>query len=131
MNNLKVISLVILSILIACSRYPGNPEAVIVAFYKAANECRYQEAKQYLSQESIRHVDGPFGTSVGRWKRTIDRLTKSGRLEKVEVIDVNIRGDGASCKVKTYFKDKEYPHEYSAELVKEDGKWKISAELDD
>lgn len=115
-----------------------GPPAVIEAFYKAATEGNYNEAKQYFSPTPVL-IEGKIlepltGTSRnilleaprGEPKALLDKYTRSGALASVVVEGVTIMGDTASCRVQKEFKDGTRQH-LTIELVRhrEDGKWKI------
>lgn len=124
-DSLVLLCLLVLGFSATCRAQPANPEDVLKAFYRAANAGKYEEAKQYLSAEAIRHAEGSLGALAGGWKGIMDRYTRNGTLEKVEVYDLSMRGDGASCRVKKHFKDKSI-QELPVEFIKEQGKWKIA-----
>ncbi len=116
----------IIGLFVGCNAGSGSdPREVIKAFYDAANQGKYEQAKQYLSQEGIRNVEGTLGSLAGVWKGILDRYTRNGTLTQVDVSEVNVRGEGASLRVTKRFQDGT-TQELPIEFIKEDGKWKIS-----
>ena len=120
-----IAALIAAAVVTGCGAQTGDPEQVLKAFYKAANQGKYEEAKQYLSQEGIRKIEGPLGVLLGGWKRIMDKYTRGGTLEKVEVYDLNIRGEGATSMIQKHFKDNS-TQVLPVEFIKENGNWKIS-----
>lgn len=100
-----------------------GPEEVIQAFFKAANERKYMEAKQYLLQDTIRHIKDH---GVDDWKYLADWLTKQGTLQTVEVSKVTREEEEyPAYTVLERFADGSVQKVW-LELIKEDGQWKIS-----
>lgn len=117
---------IIAATLLGCDAPSGSsPREVIDAFYDAANKGEYEEAKQYLSREGLRYIEGAVGALAGGWKGILDGYTRDGTLAQVDVSEVTVRGEGASLTVTKRFEDGT-TEELPIEFVKEDGKWKIS-----
>ena len=107
------------------SESQGQPADVIEAFYDAANKGNYEEARQYLSETVLGNLASPDAAKAGGLKGVLDKYTRNGTLVDVEVGEVTLDDDGASCTVRKRFQDgstKEFP----VLLVDEDGQWKIS-----
>ena len=122
----RATAIFIISLFVGCNAGSGSdPPDVIRAFYDAANQGKYEQAKQYLSQEGIRNVEGPLGARAGGFKGIMDRYTGNGTLTQVDVSEVDVRGEGASLRVTKHFRDGS-TRELPIEFIKEDGKWKIS-----
>ena len=131
MRNTLMVSIVMaMVLLVACNGASGpssgsSPEEVIKAFYKAANDGKYEDAKQYLSEQSLRTVEGPLGALLGGWKGIVDNYTRDGTLDRVGVSDVNVRGDGASCTVIKHFRGGS-TERLDIDFIREAGIWKIA-----
>jgi hypothetical protein len=146
-----ICSLVLGIILVSCGSrssavYPApatpmlgeSPSALVKAFLAAANEERYSDAQEMLS-EGARYVyvnggrgDGgpvlqplPSREALGFGFRGIcDQITKNGSITKVVVVKENIVGEAAGVTVDLTFKDGSILKGYEFELLKEGGAWK-------
>jgi hypothetical protein len=116
------------AVLIACggSPFQKSPGEVVKAFYLAANEGRYSEAEQMLSEDAQKAIKGDLGQLAGGFKGICDKNTKEGTITKVEVTKEDIRGEGATVVVKISFKDGSTKDEDKNSLIKEKGSWKLT-----
>ena len=121
-----LVASIIIGLFVGCNAgSASDPPEVIKAFYDAANQGKYEQAKKYVSQEVIRNVEGPLGALHGGWKGILDGYTRDGTLTQVDVTEVNVRGQGASLRVTKHFQDGA-TEELPIEFIQEDGKWKIA-----
>jgi len=102
-----------------------SPSEVVRAFYMAANEGKYSESEKYLSSEALNALKSGMGMFVGGMKGLLDKATRNGRIEKVEILKEEIRGEGAEVRFRVFFKDGDSKKD-SETLIREDGVWKIS-----
>jgi hypothetical protein len=103
----------------------SSPSETVKAFYDAANRGKYDEARKYLSSEFLKALDGALGAKGGGTRGILDRATRDGTIEKVEVIKEEIRGDGAIVHMKLHLKGGNTELE-NPPLIKEKGAWKIT-----
>src|SRR5687768_1450108 len=82
----------------------SSPSTTVKAFFDAANRGKYDEAKKYLSSDFLNALNGPLGVKGGGTKGILDKATRNGTIEEVEVIKEEIRGDGAVVHVKLHLK---------------------------
>jgi hypothetical protein len=122
----------------ACATTDREPLAVVEAFYLAANAGQYEEAKRLSlpapliiervpvisSSEVDLIIRDPF---AGDFQGTIDRYTRDRTLTKVEIQQVRVNGDIATCRVRKEFKDgSSQPAIVELFRDRADQRWKIS-----
>ncbi len=103
----------------------SSPSKTAKAFYDTANRGKYDEAKKYLSSDFLNALSGPLGAMGGGTKSILDKATRNGTIEKVEVIKEEIRGDGAVVHVKLHLKGGKIEQD-DTPLIREGGVWKIT-----
>jgi hypothetical protein len=121
-----------------CATTVQTPTAVVEAFYQAPNEGQYDEAKRLSlpapmiiervpviasSQVDLVYRD-PFGAD---FQATIDAYTRKRTLSRVEIQQVMVNGDIATCRIRKEFKDGS-SQQAIVELFRDraDQSWKIS-----
>ena len=97
------------------------PNEVVKAGYMAANAGQYSEADKYLSSPGLNLVKREMGGTKNLW----DQVTRSGTIDKIEILKEEVRGEGAKVYLRTHFKDGQTLKD-SVPLIKETGEWKIA-----
>jgi len=127
MTRTKLGTFVGISILIAlwgscgsASILKKSPENVVKAFFKAANDAKYSEAEGYLAASTK-----VLMAAAGGIKKFADEQTRDGKIDRVEIVKVETRGEGAKVYYKIHYKDGQTKDD-DASLIKENGEWKIS-----
>jgi len=108
--------------------FQQTPGDVVKAFYLAANEGKYSEAEQMLSEDAGRAIRGDLGQLAGGFKKICDQDTKNGTILRVEISKEEIRGEGASVVANIFFKDGSTKDNDKSSLIKEKGSWKLTGE---
>lgn len=114
---------------IACkgtSPFQKSPGDVVKAFYTAANEGRYSDAKALLSEGLKKIIDGDLGQANGGIKGACDDASKLGTITKVEILKQDIRGEGATVIATVFYKDGSKKNDDKTQLILENGSWKIT-----
>ena len=119
------IFLMFMLILVACAG--SSPSDTVKKFAMLANEAKYSEASKYLSKDAINLLQSPAGLGAGGMKKFMDDITKNGTITKIEVIKEEVRGESATVYTNTYYKSGQVDKNDEGHLIKENGKWKISA----
>lgn len=83
--------------------WQSTPSAVLTAFYKACNDGLYSKAEQFATKESIDYIKTTFAL-LGGLKGYCDEMTEEGTLERVEVKDERVRGEGARLAIVLHYK---------------------------
>jgi hypothetical protein len=119
-NRLMVSAVLLLAVgLVLSGCGGGGPTGTVKAWFNAMNAGKYSEAVEYLGSglAELGKIDG--GKSMS------DDFTNSGTMTKLEVISEEVRGEGATVKVRVHFKDGGV-EDQTISLVKQDGDWKIT-----
>jgi len=105
----------------SCSRIikKGPPE-VVKAFFAAANDGRYSDAEHYLTSSAKALI-----VLAGGIKKAADEETHDGKLDRVEILKVETRGQGAKVHYRLHYKDGQTKDD-DDNLIVEDGEWRIS-----
>jgi len=105
----------------SCSRIikKGPPE-VVKAFFAAANDGRYSDAERYLTASAKALM-----VLAGGIKKFADTETRDGKLDSVEILQQETRGQGAKIHYRLRYKDGQTKDD-DASLIVEDGEWRIS-----
>src|ERR1700688_789206 len=119
-----------LGVLGSCANmFEKSPSAVVQAFLAAANEGRYSDAQEMLS-EGGRNVDvnSERGQRAGGIRGICDQITKNGSIAKVVIVKEEIRGEGAVVTADVTFKDGSIVKgdQNPIPLIKEKGAWKLT-----
>jgi hypothetical protein len=118
-------------LLITCScglGHKSSPSDVVLEVFKAANEGKYAEIEKYFSFDTVAAIKAAtetFGGWVGGMKGIWDKATRNRTIEKMEILNEDIRGDRAKVRYRIHFKDGS-TRDDDVSLVKEGGQWKIT-----
>ncbi|MDQ7962081.1 DUF4878 domain-containing protein [Flavobacterium lindanitolerans] len=104
---------------VSCSN-DSNPEAVAEKFLNHVNKGEFKEAKEYCDEQTASLI-GMMESMAGAKK---DELKKNDA--KVEIISSEVKDDKATVKYKTVGGKAEAAAEQTLNLVKVDGKWKVT-----
>ena len=106
--------------LTSCSN-DSNPEAVAEKFLNHINKGEFGEAKKYCDKKTADLIGMMESMTAGK------EAELKGKDIKAEIVSSEVKDDKASVKYKTVGKDAPAEaKEQSLELIKEDGKWKVT-----
>ena len=97
-----------------------SPQQVVQAFFAAGNAGKYSEAEQYLTPSAKAMM-----VLAGGIKKFVDHETKDGKIDRVEILTVETRGEGAKITYKIHYKDGETKND-DVSLIIENGEWRIA-----
>jgi len=123
--------LVLCASLIACkgsSMLQKSPSDVVKAFYAAANEGRYSDVKVFFSEGGKKLLDSDMAQLAGGIKGLCDKATKDGTIARVDIVKMDIRGEGATVIDNIIYKDGSSKNDDSNQLVMENGSWKLTGQ---
>ncbi len=100
----------------------SGPSATVKKLNTAMNNAKYSEMEQYLAKGVLEMSKQAGGDAM---KQMADGMTQNGTQTKFEVLSEEIRGEGATVKIRATFKDGSV-EDADVSLVKEDGKWKMT-----
>ena len=121
LTRLLLWTIAALAISTACTNLlHKSPENVVKAFFTAANDGKYSEAEGYLASSTK-----VLMAAAGGIKKIADKETRDGKIESVEILKVETRGEGAKIYYKIHYKDGQTKDD-DVSLIKENGEWKIS-----
>ncbi len=101
----------------------GSPAEAITAFHSACNSRRYSVAEKLLVPEGL--LTNDIAAVDGGLRAICDVETKQGHLQKIEVLNEEIRGETARVRYRLYYADGS-TIEDSQGLVVEHWAWKIA-----
>lgn len=107
------------SFFVSCSN-DSNPEAVAEKFLNHINNGEFAEAKEYCDEPTAQLI-GMMESVMGGKKDEMKNLNA-----KAEIISSEVNEDKATVKYKTTSTKEPNAVEQSLQLVKVDGKWKVS-----
>jgi len=107
----------------------SSPSTTVKAFYETANSGKYDEAKKFLSSEFLNALNGPIGAIGGGTRGILGQATRNGSIEQVEVMNEEIKGEGAVVHVKLHLKGGKIETD-DTPLIKEKGVWKVTIDND-
>jgi len=102
----------------------GSPADVIKTFYSACNSGNYSAAEKLLVPEANRVLTRHLGAVDGGLRGVCDEETKQGHLQKVEILQQEVRGEAAQVRYMLYYADGSAAEE-SQGLVVRHWVWKI------
>jgi len=102
-----------------------TPSETVVAFYMAGNDGVYSKAEKYVSSDALEVMKGDLGALIGGLKGYLDKQTRGGTIEKIEITDETIRGEGSTVYFVINYKNGGTKDAYE-HLIKENGVWKIT-----
>jgi hypothetical protein len=100
-----------------------SPGEVVTRVYTACNEGKYSEAEGYFSSSLKSLINGQLGAMAGGMQGFCDDSTRKGTLQRVEILKVEVRGEGARVYYRLHFKDGSTKEDHD-DLIKENGAWK-------
>ena len=103
----------------------GSPADVIKTFYSACNSRSYPVAERLLVPEANRVLTRHIGAVEGGLRGICDEATKQGHLQKVEILEQEVRGEVAQVRYMLYYADGSAIEE-SQGLVVKHWVWKIA-----
>ena len=103
----------------------GSPADVIKTFYSACNSRSYPVAERLLVPEANRVLTRHIGAVEGGLRAICDEATKQGHLQKVEILEQEVRGEVAQVRYMLYYADGSAIEE-SQGLVVKHWVWKIA-----
>jgi hypothetical protein len=102
-----------------------SPESTVESFYRAVGKGEITEAQGYISAQLVGMVgSGKIASALAK------ESEKIGACGGIKSVDVKLKGEGEirSGTATITYAGKCQPNTEKTKLVKEDGKWKISAE---
>ena len=123
--------LAICASLVACkgtSPFQKSPGDVVKAFYAAANEGRYSDVRAYFSEGGKKLLDSDMALLAGGTKGLCDKATKDGTIARVDIIKIDMRGEGATVIDNIIYKDGSTKNDDSNQLGLENGSWKLTGQ---
>ena len=109
------------SLFVACSK---SPESTIDSFYHALEKGEVVEAKSYVSQQIVALMgDAKLSSAL---VKEAEKIKTCGGIKNIEK-KLEGQGEIQSGTTVVTFGGKCPPRSEKAKLVKEDGKWKITA----
>lgn len=119
-----VVLLLAFSFVTGCSKlFHNSPAEVVTSIYGVCNAGKYSEAEAYLSSNAKALITGPLGAAGGGVQGFCNYATRNGTLRRVEILKVEIRGEGARVFYRLRFKDGSAKDDHD-DLIKENGRWK-------
>ena len=100
-----------------------SPAEVVTSTYVACNAGKYSEAEAYFSSSGKALINGPLGALAGGMQGLCDQQTQKGALQPVEILKVDVRGEGARVYYRRHYKDGSTKEDHD-DLIKENGEWK-------
>jgi hypothetical protein len=100
-----------------------SPAEVIKAFYFACNSGNYPVAERLLVPEHLLTSD--MAAVDGGLRGICDAETKQGHLQKVEILQQEVRGEVAQVRYTVYYADGSATEEIQGLVMKHQG-WKIA-----
>jgi len=113
-----IVLIVVVAVVLVGGRSPS--EALRQTFLYA-NEGKYSDANNGLSAH-IKAIQDQSGMMKQLW----DDVTRNGQIARVEILDEQSRGEGATVRYRIHYKNGR-PYEGEEELIKEGGKWKFAS----
>jgi hypothetical protein len=121
---LIVVAVLAFAILTRFAAY-GSPAEVIKTFYSACNSGSYSVAERLLVPEANRVLTRHIGAVDGGLRGICDEATKQGHLQRVEILQQEVRGEVAQVRYMLYYADGSAIEE-SQGLVVKNWVWKIA-----
>ena len=124
MSLVMLVAVLAFTILTGFAPY-GSPADVIKTFYSACNSRNYPVAERLLVPEANRVLTRHIGAVEGGLRGICDEATKQGHLQKVEILEQEVRGEVAQVRYMLYYADGSAIEE-SQGLVVKHWVWKIA-----
>jgi len=118
--------LAIAASLAACSSArQRTPSEVVTETYMAANAGLYSETEEHFSAEVLQVLKDEWGALMVGLKAAWDIATNYGTIERIEITEETIRGEGAIVRFRLHFEDGSTRDDYEA-LILERRVWKLT-----
>jgi hypothetical protein len=111
---------------IGCVPSQKSPGDVVKAYYSAANDRKFSEWEETISESSRGALKSHFGQLGGGIKGACARESRNGSIVRVEITREEIRGESATVSANISFKDGSTKSNDKINLIKEKGSWKIA-----
>lgn len=108
----------------SCALFGHSPGSAVEQFYRHLNAGEYSKAKELYDAESRQLVDGQLMALGGGFSNWADTETRKGTIEKVTIVNSQVRGEGATVDYAIVYKDGSTVSK-TVSLTKEGGYWKI------
>ncbi len=108
------------------SPFANGPGDVLKKFVMAANAGKYSEMKEFFSADLNKAFEGPMAAMGGGLKAHADEFTKNGKVQRVEIVKENIRGEGAKVTANIYYTDGTVRSNDETNMINEHGVWKVA-----
>lgn len=102
------------------SLFRKNPGEVLRAFLMAGNAGQYSTAEQYLTPSMKTVV-----TAFGGIKHIMDQETRNGKIDRIQILTTQVRGQGAHVTYRIYYKGGQ-TRDDDDDLIQIHGNWRIS-----
>ena len=133
---LVLLTCVMLAIVVVMWRQrPLSAGETVRRAYLAANAGNYSEANRALSTEMIQALNSPLGLWSGGSKGMWDRITRGGQIERVEIVETTVRGEGGTVHLRVFYRAGARPltaddpggnpREAIETVVREGGRWRL------
>jgi hypothetical protein len=104
-----------------------SPSDVVKEFYAAANQGKYSECAKMLSEAKLNAINGTLDQMLGGLKGICDIASHDGTITKVDIVKVEVRGEGATVTGNIFYKDGSSWKKVQTVLIKEKRAWKITS----
>ena len=111
---------------IGCVPSQKSPGDVVKAYYSAANERKFSEWEETISEATRSALKSHRGQLGGGIKGACARESRNGSIVRVEITKEEIRGESATVTANISFKDGSTKSNDKINLIREKGSWKIA-----
>jgi len=115
-----------LGTLVSCSS--NSPENVAKNFLKKMHKADFEGAKEYATTDTKSMLT--MMESFGAKDKILDESKEKGSLS-INVVDTQIDGDKAVCKVELKYADSDEIDKQTLKLIKKDDKWLVNMGKED
>lgn len=115
------IGLLLAALAVPLSAVVSSPGSVVTDFYYAANDGRYADAEKLFSTQALAAI----AAGQGGLKAYCDARTKNATMATVEIVQEDIRGEGATVTARIAFKDGSSTDSVT-DLVRAGNEWRIA-----
>ena len=109
----------------ASSPTNNSPSEVSAGLEMACNDGKYAEAIDDFSSKLKAAINGPWGRLNGGIQGICNRQTRNSTLRRVEILKVEVQGEGATVFYRLRYKDGTTREDHD-DLIKENGEWKVN-----
>lgn len=118
-----VLSLPMVGLVAVAPPSQSKPSDVVKAFYSACNDGLYSKAEKLATKESLDYLKATFAMA-GALKGYCDDVTEEGTLQRLDVTEERVRGEGATVAFVFRFKGGK-TEQGNESLVKTADGWRI------